>query len=296
MVSVLSLLVGCSNKSLLTTISNITDVSTTEKEPLFVFKSFGDGTCAVFDCQDIESLVVPERSPEGDLVTYISGMQNKKNLKYVTLPSSIKELRMECFLNSSIVSITMPFGLELIESRAFYGCDKLRSIEIPGSVKSIESCSFEKCKSLKTLVFNEGVEQTGNLSFADCLSLESITFPRTLKRIESSFYNCPSLSSIEIPGSVECVDEFAFSYCSVVTQLTIEDGVEKIGEGAFMDFHLNKVFIPKSITEMGRGIFGKESKGITIYCAAESKPEGWDDDWNRYHYNVIWGATREDSI
>ena len=38
--------------------------------------------------------------------------------------------------------------------------------------------------------------------------------------------------------------------------------------------------IPDSVTSIGEYAF-KGCSSLTIYCAAEKKPEGWDDNWNK---------------
>ena len=52
--------------------------------------------------------------------------------------------------------------------------------------------------------------------------------------------------------------------------------------------NLSSIVIPASVEKIGKHAFGACSN-LTIYCEAESKPEGWDEDWNSSNCTVIWG-------
>lgn len=48
------------------------------------------------------------------------------------------------------------------------------------------------------------------------------------------------------------------------------------------------VVIPGSVTSIGEYAFVGCSS-LTIHCAAEKQPEGWDYFWNPSHCPVVWG-------
>jgi hypothetical protein len=49
------------------------------------------------------------------------------------------------------------------------------------------------------------------------------------------------------------------------------------------------VIIPDSVTSIGYYAF-RDCSNLTIYCEAESQPEGWHSNWNSGNRPVIWGA------
>jgi hypothetical protein len=51
---------------------------------------------------------------------------------------------------------------------------------------------------------------------------------------------------------------------------------------------LTNIVIPRSITSIGSGAFAY-CELLTIYCEAESKPEGWEAGWNPDNRPVVWG-------
>ena len=48
------------------------------------------------------------------------------------------------------------------------------------------------------------------------------------------------------------------------------------------------ILIPKTVTSVGEVQF-LYCDDLTIFCEAESKPEGWDDAWNSARSPVVWG-------
>lgn len=58
------------------------------------------------------------------------------------VPSSVTKIAEGAFSNSGIQSITIPNGVQEIESYAFYGCASLTSVIIPNSMTKIEEGAF----------------------------------------------------------------------------------------------------------------------------------------------------------
>ncbi|MBO4823131.1 MAG: leucine-rich repeat domain-containing protein [Clostridia bacterium] len=159
--------------------------------------------------------------------------------------------------------------------------DKVK-IVIPEGVVVLDGYEYD---GGKTNVFNNNRSD----------KIVSIVLPSTLIRIGvAALSNLENVSSIEIPEGVTSIRRFAFSGCGITT-LNLPSTLTSIDNGAFEDCHnLTTVFIPKSVTEMEgnvfcRGDFGDYSMWpeityyldslSTIYCEAESKPAGWDNDW-----------------
>lgn len=97
------------------------------------------------------------------------------------------------------------------------------------------------------------------------------------------------LKKIEIPLNVKTIKDYAFSECLHLTYMSIPTSVEEIGSYAFeYCYHLNSVIIPKSVKIVKSNVF-YQCHDLTIYCEAESKPEGWEEDWNTQNRPVVWG-------
>ena len=62
------------------------------------------------------------------------------------------------------------------------------------------------------------------------------------------------------------------------TKLEIPEDVYGITGGAFMMAgQLEEIYIPHSVKEIMGDVFGRFDTRLTIYCAADKKPDGWAD-------------------
>lgn len=93
---------------------------------------------------------------------------------------------------------SIPDGVEIIRTKAFYKCGYLTQVQIPDSVKRIEEKAFFRC-SLTALVLPESLEFIGKDAFAYCSGLKQITIPSNIKQIDDyAFYNCKELLTVNI--------------------------------------------------------------------------------------------------
>ena len=105
-----------------------------------------------------------------------------------------------------------------------------------------------------------------------------------------AFYNCRGLTSVTIPNSVTSIRSNAFCDCSSLTSATIPNSVTSIGEEAFYGCSgLTSVTIPNSVTSIGEDAF-YGCTTATIACEADSKPKGWNSNWNNNGGRVVWNA------
>ena len=83
---------------------------------------------------------------------YLQGAE----VKNLTIPSNIKEIKTSAFLGCSrLTSVTILDGVTSIGSSAFADCSGLTSVTIPGSVISIGWSAFRGCNSLQKVVFDD---------------------------------------------------------------------------------------------------------------------------------------------
>ncbi|MDE6110984.1 MAG: sigma-70 family RNA polymerase sigma factor, partial [Eubacterium sp.] len=124
---------------------------------------------------------------------------------------------------------TIPNGVEIIGSSAFFNCEELTEINIPNSVTTIKEYAFAYCEGLS-----------------------DISIPNTVTTIEKyAFEACSSLTNIEIPESVSVIAEGLFKDCVVLKNITLSDGVESIEFSAFDGCEtLESIYLPASITSL----------------------------------------------
>ncbi len=202
--------------------------------------SIGD---AAFESSRVERVYLP-----ASLETMgINAFRLCRSLEEVTFaPSSALEiLRAGTFSGSSIVSITIPASVTVIENkedgnfssygvfesctslrtvtfaengrlaeigqRAFYGCTALREIEIPSTVSTLGFMAFYTCTGLESVTIPATVTALGHSIFYGCTALKNVTLnSKTTELPHNMFYNCSSLSSITIPVNVTTMGDNCF--------------------------------------------------------------------------------------
>ena len=139
---------------------------------------------------------------------------NCRALPEAMIPNSVSYLGHSAFANNkALANVTLPDGLRTIAHSTFLGCERLASIEIPASVNNIEKFAFDNCWRL-TAVNN--LEETSITIIAD-----------------GTFSGCCNLSAITLPSSVKRIGVKAFNGCNSLTGVTLNDGLQSIGESAF---------------------------------------------------------------
>lgn len=86
---------------------------------------------------------------------------------YVNLPSGIRKIGKEAFMNSRVSSVSCTFAnLETIEEKAFYNCSNLSSIDLPYSLRDIGSNAFYNCSYLRHIAIPQNIYRIGYNAFA----------------------------------------------------------------------------------------------------------------------------------
>ena len=96
-----------------------------------------------------------------------------------------------------------------------------------------------------------------------------------------AFVYCSSLTEVTIPEGVTSIGVGAFGACSNLTKAIIAEGVTSIGESAFQSCgSLTEVTIPKSVTSIGEMAFDECEALATVYYG------GTQEDWDALKKNI----------
>jgi len=153
-------------------------------------------------------------------------------INHLTLPDSVVALKPKCFSEvDDLYSITLGKGLKEIPKGCFYGCSNLKSIKFSGSEKIIRASAFQDCIKLQNVIVTNA-----NI-------IEAIAF------LDSGITSVKLLQCIEIGNN-------AFSFCSNLRKITLNEGLKQIGKEAFTDCKkLTSVTIPTSVDYIGDNAF-----------------------------------------
>ena len=241
-------------------------------------------------------------------------------------------------------AVQIPHGVRKIGDEAFRLCTAMTSLVIPETVTEIGNGAFEGCTKLQTLTIPKSVRRIGDGAFCFCTGLSSIevqadnpvyhsagsclikTKTGTLVQgcngsviptdgsvcaiADEAFFGCTGLCAISIPACVTSIGEGAFSCCTSLAQIVVENGnpvyhsagnciietatktliqgcylsviprdgsVCTIGEGAFRGtMALSQLTLPEGIATIGDSAF----KGCTALTSIELprglKSVGWE--------------------
>ncbi|MDE5618279.1 MAG: leucine-rich repeat domain-containing protein, partial [Clostridia bacterium] len=242
----------------------------------------------------------------------------------VCLPDGVINIDRYAFIrNRALQSVYVPDSVLSLSN--FTGCNSAvlycEAAEQPSSWGSSWVCALPVVWNCKTY----GMTDDG---FKWCLTnldemvisgyagdSKDLVVPNTVEDIEvtqiafKAFYNCNGITSISLPfiggvkdGDVNTNFGYIFGakdntynsgYVPTTLREVIITGSSKIGELAFQSCsRLTKLVIPATVTEIGSRIVFY-CNNITIYCEAQSKPDGWHDAWNLYNAPVVWGYTAD---
>lgn len=181
--------------------------------------------------------------------------------------------------NDELLSVVMPNTVKVIGNSAFSGCRQMKSITIPKSVEYIESGAFCALESLTFLSVDEDnpvydsrggcnaiIESATNTLLYGCRATE---IPDGVEVIAmNAFWIVCNTEPfvLDIPASVKVVDYCAFQTCDWLVGVTLHDGLEKIGDGAFRGTSIESVTIPATVTEVEPSAFAdtKNLKSIKV--------------------------------
>lgn len=142
--------------------------------------------------------------PEG-METIEAGMFTGNPLQgELLLPSSIKELKHDCFRGTTISSVVLPEGLRLLEKGVFADCNRLEGvIAIPERIVVIPEETFMGCSLLDGVHLHKDVVFIANGAFRNCYNMNTLVCDAVTPPVveEGAFDGVPKDNfSIEVPA------------------------------------------------------------------------------------------------
>ena len=210
-----------------------------------------------------------------------------------TVPSDVTIIGKGAFGGCpSLTEIIIPQGVTTIEDWAFYGLN-ITSVTLPDSLETLGEDAFECCYSLTTVTFGKGLKSIGDCAFCECENLTKVELPASLESLGIYVFGwCTSLTEIKVaqgnanykdldgvlyskdgktlvqyppakegtfynvPEGVTAIGDWAFDYCTALTEMKIPNSVTEIGMAAFQKCeNLVSISLPKNLTEISDYLF-----------------------------------------
>lgn len=210
---------------------------------------------------------------EGEIPAYYKG-------KAVT---SIKEQAF--YENTRMEKIAFADTIKTIGYDAFSGCTSLKSVRMSSGIEDIDTGAFYDCPALEynvyenisylgnennpyialmmsndvmatACVINENTRLISSQAFASN-ALTSVTIPQSVKYLcFGAFGDCYSLSSVTFEGEgLLSIGDYAFTTCAGLLGINLPNGLQTIGDGAFMFTGLGTLVLPNTVTSLGKEAF-----------------------------------------
>lgn len=152
----------------------------------FTIKIITESTCSITRFRGEGDITIPEKMTHKDkmyVVTEIGPYAFSKilNLGKVTLPNTIKTIRINAFMGSSLTAIVLSKELKSIGKEAFLDCSELKEVKIQNGLESLGISAFKNCVNLERIVLPNTVKTIGDYAFLNCEKLSSIVIPDGVK-------------------------------------------------------------------------------------------------------------------
>ncbi len=190
-----------------------------------------------------------------------SAFENTKNLEGVTLPKSLTTMGRAVFQNSGITFLTFADGIAITEiPEQAFAYTKITSLTIPDSVTLLNHNAFRETTALRSVDFGNAPELMIMSNVFYRSGLEALHLPANVTYVgEYAFVSLSNLRAFTVDAQnpyYKAVDGLLLTAdgrkliaapAAKIGTLTVPEGVEIIGFGAFEGSQLSKVeFLPNA--------------------------------------------------
>jgi hypothetical protein len=266
------------------------------------------GEAAFYGCSNLTDISLPTTLK----AIYGKAFEGCIRLLQIYIPNTVTMVKYQAFRGCvSLVSAYWSDPKVAVEvgEAVFNACSSLNRIRLPKLVTSIPAGTYVSCESITSLNIPDNATSIGTKAYQGCDALINIIIPKNVTTIGlGAFYGCDGLKTITFPDTVtqfvdtvvsgEQIEEITVPFVGRIKGNTIYNKFKDI---IYTDEEhdvsasvpsLKKVVISSACDTMAENAFEGVS-GVTICCQAESKPDGWHDNWNAGNLPVIWGYGSE---
>lgn len=202
-----------------------------------------------------------------------SAFSNMKNLTDVELPlghgkgNSIGPYAFYRCDSLKKVSFAQAFQKVMVGAYAFAGCKSLSRFDFSNIIFDGESL-FEDCYGLKTAILskNMGNEMIPCSTFKNCKSLRKVVFDDHIYTIGADAFYASGIKKLTTPKHLLTIEPYAFSSCSKLEEIILNDELDSIGMNSFSECNsLKSVRFPSSLKVIGQEAFANCRNLVNAY-------------------------------
>ena len=269
------------------------------------------GKSVFYHCTDLTSIIVENGNKKYDsrdnCNAIIETATNSLLLgcKNTVIPNSVMSIGDNAFYScTGMTSIEIPSSVTSIGNFAFSRCSGLTDVTFPNSVTSLGKYAFSSCSSIKSVDIPNSIKRLNDNIFSNCTNLESIKIPASLERFNTyAFEKCPNISSISVDEDNPIFD--SRNNCNAIINSStnkllfgckttvIPPTVKSIAANAFKGSTITDITIPNNIEGIGNSAFADcdELKFVTVRFANPIKIESNVFSDSAYNKAVLYVPT-----
>ena len=178
-------------------------------------------------------------------------------LTTIIIPSSVTHIGYAAFIGcDKLVSVKLNEGLKRIDEMAFGGDWRLASMNIPSTLQELGMRAFMDNPWTESLKPQGGIIYVGNVAYEERLEgAQTVTIKEGTLGLADALLSDKELISIKLPSTLKVIGHYCFNG-NTFTKLTLPEGLEKIGMGAFSSCNrITTVTIPESVKMIGMDAF-----------------------------------------
>ncbi|MDO5689991.1 MAG: leucine-rich repeat protein [Tissierellia bacterium] len=190
---------------------------------------------------------------DGNSITGFSetGKQKFTVNKNVVLPekstddTTIESIGKEAFIMPSEL---VEFGTDVISSP-----EGIQTLRLPSTLKRIEEGAFRH-NNLAQIDLPNGLEYIGPLAF-NGNQLKSLTLPNSVVEMKTGAFSLNLLEDVKLSTSLKTIENGVFSRNIKLQSIELHEGLETIGESAFIGAPIKSLTFPSTLTQIDRRAF-----------------------------------------
>ena len=204
---------------------------------------------------NIEKIELPDSITE-----YRGGIYSLNKLKYLKVSAGVSEINSYFSLCYNVETLIIPEGVTSIDGTVFpqfgIATENGMNVSLPSTLKEFGYCL--QGSKISRLVIPGGVEKLHAISSIS--GMKEITFEEGITEIPDWFKpTSDTLKKLYFPSTLKKIGVNAFSGCEGLDEIVFYDGLETLGNNAFVGGgsdlkNIQKIILPNSIKFTGQEI------------------------------------------